>query len=171
MTGTPAEIVSQLATTGARHLYVDGGVTIQGFLRAGLIQRLIITRAPVLIGDGIPLFGTLAQDIFRIALLWPSGGDYVVSERPQEVEQRRDLRRTSLEAARRADAEQRPHLQTEIERTGVNEHSLEHVLVPAHMQAPESAGLVRCAHGRSSHSPRVRRSRFPRSLRIRRRFA
>jgi len=63
MAGTPAEIVAQLAATGARHLYIDGGMTIQGFLRAGLIQRLIITRVPVLIGDGIPLFGTLPQDI------------------------------------------------------------------------------------------------------------
>ena len=63
MAGSPAEIVSQLAASGAHHLYVDGGITIQGFLRAGLIQRLIITRVPVLIGDGIPLFGTLSQDV------------------------------------------------------------------------------------------------------------
>src|SRR5208337_4445633 len=32
MGGTPAEIVSRLSTTGARHLYIDGGVTIQRFL-------------------------------------------------------------------------------------------------------------------------------------------
>src|SRR5437867_113074 len=63
MAGPPAEIVSQLAATGAHHLYVDGGITIQGFLRAGLIHRLIITRVPVLIGDGIPLFGNLPRDI------------------------------------------------------------------------------------------------------------
>jgi dihydrofolate reductase len=63
MAGTPAEIVSQLAESGAHHLYVDGGITIQRFLRAGLIQRLIITRVPVLIGDGVPLFGTLPHDI------------------------------------------------------------------------------------------------------------
>ena len=63
MTGSPAEIVSQLAASGAHHLYVDGGITIQGFLRAGLIQRLVITRVPVLIGDGIPLFGTLPRDV------------------------------------------------------------------------------------------------------------
>ena len=63
MAGTPAEIVSQLAASGAHNLYIDGGITIQRFLRAGLIQRLIITRVPVLIGEGIPLFGSLAQDI------------------------------------------------------------------------------------------------------------
>src|ERR1700691_581987 len=63
MAGPPLQIVSQLAASGARHVYVDGGITIQGFLRAGLIQRLIITRVPVLIGDGIPLFGALPGDI------------------------------------------------------------------------------------------------------------
>ena len=63
MGGPPAKIVSKLAASGAQHLYVDGGISIQRFLRAGQIQRLIITRVPVLIGEGIPLFGTLPQDI------------------------------------------------------------------------------------------------------------
>jgi riboflavin biosynthesis pyrimidine reductase len=63
MAGPPAQIVSQLAARGITHLYVDGGITIQGFLRAGLVDRLIITRVPVLIGDGIALFGSLGHDI------------------------------------------------------------------------------------------------------------
>jgi len=63
MAGSPTEIVSQLAARGAHDLYVDGGITIQRFLRAGLIQRLIITRVPVLIGEGVPLFGALPHDI------------------------------------------------------------------------------------------------------------
>ena len=63
MAGPPAEIVSKLAASGAHNLYVDGGITIQGFLRAGLVERLIITRAPVLIGDGIRLFGALTRDL------------------------------------------------------------------------------------------------------------
>jgi dihydrofolate reductase len=63
MAGPPAEIVSQLAARGIKHLYIDGGVTIQGFLRAGAIQRLIITRVPVLIGEGVPLFGSVPRDI------------------------------------------------------------------------------------------------------------
>jgi riboflavin biosynthesis pyrimidine reductase len=63
MAGLPAEIAAKLAARGIRHVYVDGGITIQGFLRAGLVQRLIITRVPVLIGDGIPLFGTLPRDV------------------------------------------------------------------------------------------------------------
>ena len=63
LSGPPAEIVAQLAARGVGHVYVDGGITIQGFLQAGLIQRLIITRIPVLLGAGIPLFGPLPRDI------------------------------------------------------------------------------------------------------------
>ena len=63
MSGAPADIVSQLAARGIRHVYVDGGITIQRFLQAGLIQRLIITRVPMLLGAGIPLFGALPRDI------------------------------------------------------------------------------------------------------------
>jgi len=63
MGGAPAQIVAQLEASGARHAYIDGGVTIQRFLREGLIQRLIITRVPVLIGEGIPLFGSLPRDV------------------------------------------------------------------------------------------------------------
>ncbi len=63
MAGQPAEIVAQLAARGIHNLYIDGGVTIQRFLRAGAIHRLIITRVPVLIGEGVPLFGALPHDI------------------------------------------------------------------------------------------------------------
>ena len=63
MSGPPQEIVSKLSARGFSHLYIDGGITIQRFLRAGSIQRLIITRVPVLIGEGIPLFGALPADI------------------------------------------------------------------------------------------------------------
>src|SRR5579864_551995 len=63
MSGAPAEIVSELTARGIRHAYVDGGITIQRFLQAGLIQRLIVTRVPVLIGAGIPLFGAVPRDI------------------------------------------------------------------------------------------------------------
>jgi dihydrofolate reductase len=63
MSGDPAHIVSRLAARGIGHIYVDGGITIQRFLRAGLIQRLILNRIPVLIGAGIPLFGELSRDI------------------------------------------------------------------------------------------------------------
>jgi dihydrofolate reductase len=63
MQGSPREIISKLEGRGIRHIYVDGGVTVQRFLRDGMIQRLIITRVPVLIGEGIPLFGSLGKDV------------------------------------------------------------------------------------------------------------
>jgi len=63
MAGPPAEIVSQLAASGVGHAYIDGGITIQSFLRDGLIQSLTITRVPVLIGEGISLFGSIPHDI------------------------------------------------------------------------------------------------------------
>jgi dihydrofolate reductase len=63
MSGEPAKIVAQLEARGFRHAYVDGGITIQRFLSAGFINRLVITRVPVLIGAGIPLFGSVPGDI------------------------------------------------------------------------------------------------------------
>jgi dihydrofolate reductase len=60
---SPGELVRRLSERGARHLYVDGGKTIQGFLEAGLLQQLIITTIPILLGTGIPLFGPLTHDI------------------------------------------------------------------------------------------------------------
>lgn len=76
MSGDPADILSQLAARGIGHVYVDGGITIQRFLRAGLIQRLIVTRVPVLVGSGIPLFGPLDRDVLleHIATRQYAGG-------------------------------------------------------------------------------------------------
>jgi dihydrofolate reductase len=59
----PEPLLRHLGQTGTESVYVDGGVTIQRFLRAGLIQEMTITRAPVLIGSGIPLFGDLSEDV------------------------------------------------------------------------------------------------------------
>jgi len=63
MAGEPAAIVERLRARGFDHAYIDGGITIQRFLAAGLIDRLIVTRVPVLIGKGIPLFGPVPGDI------------------------------------------------------------------------------------------------------------
>lgn len=63
MSGEPAEIIAKLAATGSHHLYIDGGITVQRFLRAALVDRITVTRVPVLVGSGIPLFGALPHDI------------------------------------------------------------------------------------------------------------
>lgn len=63
MSASPREIIRRLAERGYKHLYIDGGKTIQAFIREGLIQKIIITKIPILIGSGIPLFGALHQDI------------------------------------------------------------------------------------------------------------
>jgi dihydrofolate reductase len=53
----------ELDRRGVRDAYVDGGQVVTGFLEAGLVHRLIVTRIPVLLGAGIPLFGRLSHDI------------------------------------------------------------------------------------------------------------
>ena len=59
----PRMLYDRLVNEGAQHLYIDGGVTIQRFLAAGLIDELTITIIPILLGEGTPLFGPLGKDI------------------------------------------------------------------------------------------------------------
>jgi dihydrofolate reductase len=61
ITGNPKKLVDQLKAKGYQNLYIDGGITIQGFLNEDLIDEMIITRVPVLLGNGIPLFNNLTQ--------------------------------------------------------------------------------------------------------------
>ncbi len=63
-----AELVRDLNARGYEHLYIDGGLTIQSFLQQDLIDEMIITRIPILLGDGIPLFGKMDRRLhFRHA--------------------------------------------------------------------------------------------------------
>jgi len=57
--GEPCEVTAKLNSKGYERLYIDGGKTIQSFLKADLIDQLIITKIPVLLGGGSPLFGPL----------------------------------------------------------------------------------------------------------------
>lgn len=59
----PEDLTAELSRSGFSHIYIDGGKTIQSFLASGLVSNIIITRVPVLIGRGIPLFGPLQGDI------------------------------------------------------------------------------------------------------------
>lgn len=61
--GPLAELIDYLQESGAKSLYLDGGQVVQSFLREGRVDELTITRIPVLLGSGIPLFGTLGKDV------------------------------------------------------------------------------------------------------------
>lgn len=60
---SPRELVHQMDIRGAKGIYLDGGITIQRFLREGLVDEITITTIPILIGEGLPLFGSLKKDI------------------------------------------------------------------------------------------------------------
>lgn len=59
----PAALAERLAHERVAHVYVDGGVTIQRFLAADLVDELTLTQIPILLGAGIPLFGPLPRDV------------------------------------------------------------------------------------------------------------
>ena len=59
----PAVLLNYLSDKGFSNIYVDGGKVIQSFLKEDLIDELLITRVPELIGTGIPLFGYLDNDL------------------------------------------------------------------------------------------------------------
>ena len=61
--GAPRDVLHALDRRGARHIYLDGGATIQRFLREGLVDEMTITTIPVLIGEGLPLFGPIQEDV------------------------------------------------------------------------------------------------------------
>ncbi|MCL1123848.1 dihydrofolate reductase family protein [Shewanella surugensis] len=57
--GDIQQLVKQLTSEGIKHAYIDGGTTITAFLNLKLIDEMIITKAPILLGEGIPLFGKI----------------------------------------------------------------------------------------------------------------
>ena len=59
----PKELLSTLSAIGFSSIYVDGGRVIQGFLKEDIIDDLIISKVPLLIGNGVPLFGFLGADL------------------------------------------------------------------------------------------------------------
>ena len=59
----PAQLLAYLTEKGFSSIYVDGGNVIQDFLKENLIDELIISKVPILIGNGIPLFGNLNKEI------------------------------------------------------------------------------------------------------------
>ena len=60
---TIKEMLSYLSQTGFSSIYIDGGKVIQSFLEEDAIDELIISSVPLLIGNGIPLFGFISADL------------------------------------------------------------------------------------------------------------
>jgi dihydrofolate reductase len=60
---SPRALLERLSGQGVKHVYVDGGSTIQGFLAESLIDEITITSVPIALGDGIPLFGPMEKDL------------------------------------------------------------------------------------------------------------
>ena len=82
---SPRALHDRLSAAGAQRLYIDGGFTIQRFLSADLITDLTITIIPVLLGQGVPLFGPLSQDLsltHRETLSYPFGSVQLKYEIP-----------------------------------------------------------------------------------------
>ena len=63
VSGKLKNIVASLESKGIKNLYVDGGKTIQSFLQEDLIDEMIITRIPTILGSGIPLFIDMDQEL------------------------------------------------------------------------------------------------------------
>jgi dihydrofolate reductase len=59
----PKDLLLYLSGIGISTIYIDGGSVIQDFLKEDLVDELIIAKAPILIGSGIPLFGYLDIDL------------------------------------------------------------------------------------------------------------
>jgi dihydrofolate reductase len=59
VSGETIEVLERIHKEGYFELYIDGGLTIQSFLKHDLIDEITITTIPVLMGGGIPLFGPL----------------------------------------------------------------------------------------------------------------
>lgn len=74
--GGISEAIKKAENAGYHHVYVDGGKTIQSFLQAGLLNDITLTTIPIVLGDGIPLFGKVEHDIHLLLLAskaYPNG--------------------------------------------------------------------------------------------------
>lgn len=62
ISGSPESVIDEMNARKYKNLYIDGGKTIQGFIEKGLIDVMIITRVPIILGGGYPLFGKLENE-------------------------------------------------------------------------------------------------------------
>ena len=60
---SPRNLLERLSNVGIEHVYVDGGLTIRGFISDGLVDEITVTVIPIVLGDGIRLFIPMKNDI------------------------------------------------------------------------------------------------------------
>jgi len=63
VSGSLTNVLSSIHQKGYHNLYIDGGATVQSFLREDLIDEMIITTIPILLGGGARLFGDLPKPL------------------------------------------------------------------------------------------------------------
>lgn len=76
VSGAPAELLAAVAAEAPGPVYLDGGALIRSFLAEGLVDSLVVTVVPVVLGAGIPLFAGTAGPVrleLRAARPYPSG--------------------------------------------------------------------------------------------------
>ncbi|MDQ2686203.1 MAG: dihydrofolate reductase family protein [Thermoproteota archaeon] len=61
---SPKQLINELSHQSVDHVYIDGGIVIQDFLSAGLVDEITVTIVPILIGKGKSFSGLLAKDLF-----------------------------------------------------------------------------------------------------------
>jgi len=61
--GKLTELTAKLHSDGIQHVWVDGGITVSKFLEAGLVDDLTVSVIPVFLGQGIPLFNPMKQEL------------------------------------------------------------------------------------------------------------
>lgn len=61
--GDLIQLLSKMYKEGIKHIWVDGGVTLSQFLASRIVDTMTVSIIPIVLGDGIPLFNTMNQEI------------------------------------------------------------------------------------------------------------
>jgi dihydrofolate reductase len=62
--GEISEAIEKAENADNKLIYGDGGKTIHSFFQEGVLNDIILTTIPILLGEGIPLFGRLENPSF-----------------------------------------------------------------------------------------------------------